>query len=273
MKNITRLMMVFVVVLSAFAISTANAVTQERPFIKNGQLFIRRVTTSKVADVAKVPKGLSASDALRLYRGEISNVKIETGKSPVYSFGFPIKSITKESVVSYKEGNLAVKDSLPKHESTWLITIFMVVVPIFLIALVTFINRVKRVGTKKLLLFYGGVFFMMLIGGALPGLANQFISAFVGGAVGAYTGILAITDTFDREMDELIIAIIAVAGAVTTSMLSGVGLLLHGGMEIIYDYAIFLAVVMGVSYFAVAIFFKIKKKIQIRSECQPLDSE
>ena len=115
MRNSISLIMIMFITLSAsaFAVSTANVATHTKPFIKNGQLFIRTTTTTiRNTGITGVPKGLSASDALKLYRGEIGKARIKTVVRTTYSFGFPITGVQKKSVVSYKAGSWVLKDSL-----------------------------------------------------------------------------------------------------------------------------------------------------------------
>ncbi len=256
MRNSISLIMIIFITLfvSAFAVSTANAATHTNPFIKNGQLFVRKVTTSKVADVAKFPKGLSANDALRLYRGEIGQARIKTGVRTISSFGFPITGVQKKSVVSYKAGSWVLKDS--PSESFLRMTIMFLVVPALLILIIAVFA-----GIKKSLVLYSAIF-LGIIMGALVGV--DFLIPLLGMIVGAFTGVIIGWIIFMADakspVGEILSSIAgATAGMIAGAFTGGLAGTKGQGLEIVYDYASFLAIVMVVSLIIVTVFSKMKE--------------
>lgn len=203
---------VFVLVLSLIFVfgSLAQAQAKEIFSLENGDLVVYETREKK--RIPGVPQGVSADTAYQLASGKLKEtvVKDERGKK-TYKFSYPVreKVVFSDTLIKY-DGRKWIQNKIPRIEENleWDLTIFWIWFPALGILIISLINIMAEIGSRKLLVFYSTVFGSMLaalvgslVGGAIIGsiggliagvFAAVFAAGLAGGLAGVFTGGLAV---------------------------------------------------------------------------------
>ena len=138
-------------------------------------------------------EGVPVEIAGQLIRGKITKHIIEGDEEIKWTLK-PFWHLQKIEIIprteiSYSASAWISEEILPlKNEKTkWLGVILFFIAPAICILAVSVINQNAKLGDKKLFVFYG-MFFILIIYGALMGF---FIGEFLGGLIGLFVGIFA----------------------------------------------------------------------------------
>lgn len=190
MKRTLIFGVVAVIFLGFFNIVSA---TETRVFLDDKRtLIVEEVVIKK--EIPNVPIGISAEEALKLVKGELGKKIVTTKEEISLHFGFPAikNTIFKNKIVTYdgKWGEVLAEPSIEKTKN-YKLSIFCIILPAIGILIISFINQSKKVGHKKLLIFYVSILLSTFLGWFVGHYSGISLGIIVGGVIGAFAGMLA----------------------------------------------------------------------------------
>jgi len=145
-----------------------------------------------IARYEGVPKGIDKWDAYEAIKKGKVDFFVYEGKMAGLKFSFPLMAfeILPQKRVIYENNDWKLKKIKPliKKEKDWFATVFSIIIPFLGIFVITFLNKKKKTGDKKLFIFY--IFLMGITGTGV--IVAYFFSTYAGivTVIGAFFSIL-----------------------------------------------------------------------------------